>query len=808
MTRSLQALSFATLVILGSPIGVMAQVVPRLCDTQFEDCRAPLIQLIRNEKALASTSPPDSIGIDVAFWFMEDARYVPELVAARNAGVPVRVLIDQNANNSHPYNATILDLLRNGGIPMRDKAVGPILHFKMMLFHGQNVLQFSKANYTDFAFKPQEPNVNYADEAIFFTNDSNLTNSFRKRFDDLWVSPEFKNFSNFTDPPVAPRYPTATIHPSMNFPPLQDFVSRMVKRFDAEPQRIDAIAFRVTDDRTSDAVLRALGRGIPVRLLTEPDEYRDPDRLWHSKHVDRMWYAGAQIKQRQHQGNLHQASVVLQGLGEVIFGTSNWTKASANSQDEHNYFYNPTLGKPEFFQWFADQFENKWNDSANYVQFQPQPPGKPSYVSPLNLASGLSSSVTLTWDGGTWAHLYDIYFGTTPNPPLLPNATNLKLGSPVAGQRETFTVGNLVPGTTYYWRIVGKTWAYLENSGPTWSFTTAGSPPPGGGGSSAYGGTPAAIPGTFQAEHFDEGGQSVAYYDTTAGNAGGVFRSTDVDLESTGDTGGGYNVARTRVGEWLKYSVNVAASGTYRLETRVANVGTGARFQVEVDGVDRTGPIAVPDTGGWQAWQTVTTAGIPLTAGARVIRVVFVGGTSTGGVGNYNWFRLVESSSSSSTTPYGGTPVSLPGTVQAENFDIGAQNVAYYDTSSGNSGSVYRSTDVDVGPTGDPSSGGYYVGWTRAGEWLKYTVNVTQSRTYTLNVRVANAGSGARFRVEADGTDLTGPISVPNTGAWDAWQTVSVNVNLSQGQRVIRLFMVSSNSQNAGIGNFGYLSFQ
>jgi hypothetical protein len=49
--------------------------------------------------------------------------------------------------------------------------------------------------------------------------------------------------------------------------------------------------------------------------------------------------------------------------------------------------------------------------------------------------------------------------------------------------------------------------------------------------------------------------------------------------------------------------------------------------------------------------QTVTTAGIPLTAGERVIRVVLDTATPGGGVGNYNWFRLVESTSSNPTTP-------------------------------------------------------------------------------------------------------------------------------------------------------------
>jgi hypothetical protein len=157
----------------------------------------------------------------------------------------------------------------------------------------------------------------------------------------------------------------------------------------------------------------------------------------------------------------------------VIFGSSNWTTASAGYQDEHNYFYSPSLNKPWFFQWFANQFWNKWNDTANYVPFQPLPPGIPTNFGPVNASSGHPSSITLSWDGGPWAHLYDIYFGTNPNPPLL--SSNLELGSPVEGRTEFFTVNNLLPGTTYYWRVVGKTWAQLQQGGPIWSFTTAGS---------------------------------------------------------------------------------------------------------------------------------------------------------------------------------------------------------------------------------------------------------------------------------------------------------------------------------------------
>jgi carbohydrate binding protein with CBM6 domain/phospholipase D-like protein len=787
-----QVVTIGTLLLLLWPLGASAQ--ERLCDPQTEDCRAPLIDLIRNEQ----------IGIDVAFWFMEDARYANELINRFKAGVPVRILVDQRANASKRLNEQTLTTLSTAGIPMRDKYVGDIMHFKMMLFHGQDMLEFSKANYTPSEFVPITPNVNYSDEGVFFTNDDRLTNTFRRKFDDLWTNTSsFRNFANITNPLVR-NYPVYPIDPSMNFPPGQDFSDRAVSRYDLETQSIDAIVFRVTDHRQADAMIRAVARGVPVRIITDPGEYRNPVRVYDSKHVDRMFMGGVQLMMRKHEGIAHEASTIMHGLGEVIFGSSNWTTASAGYQDEHNFFYNPSLNKPWFFQWFADQFERKWNDTTNYVPFVPLPPGTPVYAAPTNGASGLSTSVTLKWEGGPWAHLYDIYFGSTSTPPLL--VSNTEIGSPEANKGESFTVANLQPGTTYYWRVVGRTWAQLTNSGPVWSFTTAGTPP-GGTGPTPFGGTPAAVPGTFQAENFDDGGQSVAYVDTTPGNSGAAYRSTDVDIQPTTDADGAFNVGWTKAGEWLKYTVNVAATGTYSLDTRVANIGTGARFHVEVDGVDRTGPISVPDTGAWQAWQTLTTAGIPLTAGVRVIRVVFDAVGTGGGVGNYNWFRFVQSTAPSNpTTPFGGTPAPIPGVVQAENFDVGAEGAAYHDTTAGNSGAAYRSTDVDIQPAADVD-GAFNVGWTKLGEWLKYTVNISAAGTYQLETRVAVLGAGAKFHVEVDGADATGAIAVPDSGGWQTWQTITTPaVSLPAGEHALRV-VFDAVGTSGGAGNFNWFRF-
>jgi hypothetical protein len=87
-----------------------------------------------------------------------------------------------------------------------------------------------------------------------------------------------------------------------------------------------------------------------------------------------------------------------------------------------------------------------------------------------------------------------------------------------------------------------------------------------------YGGNPASIPGTVQAENYDTGGQGVAYNVTSINGTANNYRSDGVDLEVTSDTGGGYNLGWTAQGQWFKYTVNVATATTYLVTFRVAAI--------------------------------------------------------------------------------------------------------------------------------------------------------------------------------------------------------------------------------------------
>ena len=213
---------------------------------------------------------------------------------------------------------------------------------------------------------------------------------------------------------------------------------------------------------------------------------------------------------------------------------------------------------------------------------------------------------------------------------------------------------------------------WLEFQGPGLSFS-----------STPYGGAAHSVPDTVQAEDFDNGGEGVAYHDTEPANFGGAYRNTGVDIQATTDVGGGYNVGWMAVGEWLKYSVNVTAAGQYTLASRVAGVVNGGVFHIEFNGIDKTGPVSVPNTGGWQTWQTVTLTNVVLDSGPQIMRLV-MDSSGPDYVANFNWIQATLTRGNSPpavalNSPPDQATYSAPATLtvgaDATDFDGGIQKI-------------------------------------------------------------------------------------------------------------------------------------
>jgi hypothetical protein len=161
---------------------------------------------------------------------------------------------------------------------------------------------------------------------------------------------------------------------------------------------------------------------------------------------------------------------------------------------------------------------------------------------------------------------------------------------------------------------------------------------------------------TIQFENFDTGGENIAYHDAEKANlTGDNYRAGErVDIQAT--NGGGHHVACVKAGEWLEYTVDVAAAGTFNFAARVASYKPGGTFHVEVDGADKTGTLTVPSSGGWQSWTTVTKSGVAMTAGKHIIRVKADANGRLGYVGNLDSLSFTAAATPVAPSSLGALP--------------------------------------------------------------------------------------------------------------------------------------------------------
>jgi glucosylceramidase len=89
------------------------------------------------------------------------------------------------------------------------------------------------------------------------------------------------------------------------------------------------------------------------------------------------------------------------------------------------------------------------------------------------------------------------------------------------------------------------------------------------------------------------------------------------------------------------------------------------------------------------------------------------------------------------------------------------------------------------------ASGGRNIGWTAAGNWLAYRLDVAEAGTYTMELRVAN-GSGApapgAISLRSSTGEILATASVPDTGGWGAYQSVQVPVTVAAGDQQLTLY--------------------
>lgn len=152
----------------------------------------------------------------------------------------------------------------------------------------------------------------------------------------------------------------------------------------------------------------------------------------------------------------------------------------------------------------------------------------------------------------------------------------------------------------------------------------AGATAPMGAVAAPYFAAPAAVPGTIEAERFDRGGEGPGYHELTPANTGGEFRPQEgVDIRADPRAPrDNWIVTNFETDEWLAYTIDVAASGQYQWGLRASTPFGNASYYLQIDGQNVTGPVAVPNTGNWDAFQWAPAPNVFLSQGRHLLRVV------------------------------------------------------------------------------------------------------------------------------------------------------------------------------------------
>ena len=144
--------------------------------------------------------------------------------------------------------------------------------------------------------------------------------------------------------------------------------------------------------------------------------------------------------------------------------------------------------------------------------------------------------------------------------------------------------------------------------------------------------------------------------------------------------------------------------------------------------------------------------------------------------------------------PVAGKAIAIPGTIEAENYDIGGSRVSFYDKSSANEGGAYRKDAVDIVVLDSTDlSKGYALGYTQEGEWLEYTVNVAKTAKFSVAVQMATASEKAGVQLFIDNKAVSDTILAKQGEDWSTYTAVQAKLGeIAAGEHVLKMQIVGN----------------
>lgn len=135
-----------------------------------------------------------------------------------------------------------------------------------------------------------------------------------------------------------------------------------------------------------------------------------------------------------------------------------------------------------------------------------------------------------------------------------------------------------------------------------------------------------------------------------------------------------------------------------------------------------------------------------------------------------------------------GIPHVIPGIIEAEDFDLGGEGIAFHETDGLNIAGAYRPTEaVDIY---DRNGTGFHIGNAIEGEWLEYTVQVKTTGIYLVYFSIASMLGGGKFAIRCGKTE-SDTIIAPSTKSWLTVKNAVTTMKLDSGQQILRFSIFS-----------------
>ena len=214
----------------------------------------------------------------------------------------------------------------------------------------------------------------------------------------------------------------------------------------------------------------------------------------------------------------------------------------------------------------------------------------------------------------------------------------------------------------------------------------------------------------------------------------------------------------------------------------VCTKGNGGKMEVHAKSQNGT-TLATIDVPKSSSWQENT---FDLTGASGVEDLFFV--VKQGGF-DFDYWYMEGATPPVPQEPFNGKAAVIPGKIEAEDYDKGSHNKAFYDNDRANQGGAYREDEVDIVQIDSTDkSKGYALGYTEDGEWVKYSINNEAAAEYTVMLNLATASEDVGVKLYIDDKAITDVIKAEQGEDWSTYKTVTATTKeIPKGEHELKL---------------------